>query len=117
LGGFWSDFWRPGESIGVCRDDPAALDAIDRVMARGPGNADGNNQYTSGTVDNINNSKKGNERPTGTSRAAALRRLRKHRPDLHEQVIKGDKTANGALVEAVATSPLSNSGIFWDGSI
>jgi hypothetical protein len=88
-----------GESLDLikrlCRDDPAALDAIDRVCQRGKGNESGNNQHTIGTVDNVNNSTDSKERPTGNSRAAALRRLRKDRPDLHEQVLKGEKTTNG----------------------
>jgi hypothetical protein len=92
-----------GESLDLikrlCRDDPAALDAIDRVTARGPGNPEpsGHNQHTEKEVidDNVNNCQGDRASPTGNSRAAALRRLRKDRPDLHEQVLKGEKTTNG----------------------
>lgn len=38
--------------------------------------------------------------PTGTSTAAALRRLRKHRPDLHAAVLAGRMTAHAAMVAA-----------------
>jgi hypothetical protein len=59
-------------------DDPRALDAIDRAMKRHDGRPT--------TVDNIN----GSLMPTGTSRDAALRRLRKDRPDLHAMVLAVD---------------------------
>lgn len=49
-------------------------------------------------VSNIHNSK--TERPAGTTRDAGLRRLRKDRPDLHKEVIEGDKSVNKAMVEA-----------------
>ena len=39
-------------------------------------------------------------RPTGTSRAAALRRLRKDRPDLHTRVLGGELSAHAAMIEA-----------------
>jgi hypothetical protein len=62
------------------------------------------NQHTggeAGTVDNINSSSpEETERPSGTSREAALRRLRKDRPDLHERVIARELTPHAAMVEA-----------------
>lgn len=47
-------------------------------------------------VDNIHDV----SRPTGTSEAAALRRLRTSRPDLHEKVLAGHLSAHGAAVQA-----------------
>jgi hypothetical protein len=41
-----------------------------------------------------------NKAPTGTSRAAGLRRLRKDRPDLHAEVLAGRLSAHGAMVKA-----------------
>lgn len=38
--------------------------------------------------------------PTGTSTEAALRRLRKDRPDLHQRVINGELSAHAAMIEA-----------------
>ena len=38
--------------------------------------------------------------PTGTSIAAALRRLRKDRPDIHQRVLAGEITANAGMIEA-----------------
>jgi len=38
--------------------------------------------------------------PTGTSRQAAVRRLRKDRPDLLEKVVAGELSANAAAIEA-----------------
>jgi hypothetical protein len=39
-------------------------------------------------------------RPTGTSAAAFLRRLRKDRPDIHARVLAGELTANAGMIEA-----------------
>lgn len=111
----------------ACRDDPKALDAIDKATQRGRGNQAGVNQYTkpeeSGIVSNIHNSTSlgdqlnksnsaslpsghagpssaGTERPAGTTRDAALRRLRKDREDLHARVLAGDMSAHAAMVQA-----------------
>jgi hypothetical protein len=39
-------------------------------------------------------------RPSGNSRAAALRRLRKTRPDIHARVLAGELTPHAGMVEA-----------------
>jgi hypothetical protein len=39
-------------------------------------------------------------RPTGTSAAAALRRLRKDRPDIHTRVLAGEMSAHAGMIEA-----------------
>lgn len=44
-------------------------------------------------------------RPSGTSANAAHRRLKKDRPDLHEQVIKKEKTVHQAMLEAEFRKP------------
>jgi hypothetical protein len=36
----------------------------------------------------------------GNSNTYALRKLRKDRPDLHEQVVSGEKSPHAAMVEA-----------------
>lgn len=52
-------------------------------------------------TDLLDNIKKVNPpAPTGTSRDAALRRLRKDRPDLHEQVLADEISAHAAMVAA-----------------
>jgi hypothetical protein len=43
--------------------------------------------------------------PTGTSTAAALRRLRKHRPDLHELVLADQMSAHAAMIKAGLRKP------------
>jgi hypothetical protein len=68
------------------------LNEKDQAEQRGPGNPTGANQHANGTVDNINIS----TRPTGTSSQAALRRLRKDRPDLLELVLAGELKPNRA---------------------
>lgn len=71
----------------VCAGRVDVLDALDRVTQR----TRADNQPL------LNNVKK---QPEGNTSAAALRRLRKDRPDLHERVIKGDLSPHGAMVEA-----------------
>jgi len=39
-------------------------------------------------------------RPSGNSQESALRRLRKDRPDLHELVLNGERSAHAAAIEA-----------------
>jgi hypothetical protein len=67
----------------ICGDDPKARDAIDNAVKEKQGNPTGANQYQSGNIDNIQES----TAPTGTSSAAALRRLRKDSPALHADVL------------------------------
>lgn len=76
---------------------------IQGELKRPPGgnnNPLGNNQHTKKEVnlDNIQDDKI--KAPTGTSRAAGLRRLEKDRPDLLAEVIAGKMAVNGAMVEA-----------------
>lgn len=65
-----------------------ALDLLDRAVQHGAGRPPR-------TVDNINGS-----RPGGTSKAGALRRLRKDRPDLHDRVLAGEMSPHAAMVQA-----------------
>lgn len=82
----------------VCRDDSEAEDAIDKATKNDPGPPEGNHNAAKDktTLDNIQDSKA----PTGTSRQAAIRRLRKDRPDLHAEVIAGNLSAHAAMVSA-----------------
>ena len=67
--------------MAILMNSAKTIKLIDEVLQRPVGT----NQYSEG-VDNIN---KLTERPTGTSRGAGLRRLRKDRPDLLRDVIAG----------------------------
>ena len=40
------------------------------------------------------------ERPSGNSRAAFLRRLRKDRPDIHARVLAGELSPHAGMIEA-----------------
>lgn len=73
---------------GICRDDPEALDAIDRATQSKPGRPPE-------TQNNVPN--KG---PEGNTSAKALRRLRKDRPDLHARVLAKELSPHAAMVEA-----------------
>jgi hypothetical protein len=71
---------------GICSEDVEARDAIDRATQRPPSRH---------ALDNIQGMA-----PTGTSESAALRRLRKDRPDLHAQVLAGELSAHAAALQA-----------------
>lgn len=73
----------------LVREDPIALNLFDQATQRGPGRPQE-------TLDNI----QGNAAPSGTSREAGLRRLRKDRPDLHAEVLAGALSTNAAMVKA-----------------
>ncbi len=70
----------------ICGNDTETLDLIDRATA----NPNGTNQYSIQNVgvDNVNTHIE--ERPDGNDREYALRKLRKDRPDLHQEVIAGE---------------------------
>ncbi len=82
-----------GIKVGVLKrlvdGDSVAVDALDRVMPGEPGRR-------TDLVDNINEV----DRPTGTSEAATVRRLRKDRPDLHAQYLAHELSANAAAILA-----------------
>ncbi len=82
----------------MCRDKPEALDALGQATA----NPVGANQYREG-VDNIH-TLKNQDRPTGTSAEAALRRLRDQVPVLHARVLADDLSQHAAMVEAALTA-------------
>lgn len=83
----------------LCRDDKTALDAIDTAMVEERG-APEENQNASKTNDNNVNNCFPRTSPVGNSNTYALRKLRKDRRDLHEQVLAGKLSPNGAMVEA-----------------
>ena len=70
----------------IFRNDNVILDKLDRVEQRPNGVH---------AFDNIQSVP-----PTGTSKDAGLRRLRKDRPDLHAEVLSGERTVHNAMIEA-----------------
>ncbi|MFJ4969809.1 hypothetical protein [Streptomyces sp. NPDC088755] len=72
----------------IVADDTVALDLLDQVLQGGQGTR-------SDLVSNSNE-----VRPTGTTQAAALRRLRKDAPELHARVLAGELSAHAAMVQA-----------------
>lgn len=74
----------------LCRSDKDAADLIDKATARKHGGD------RSSKIDNVNLAPV----PNGNSKDAALRRLRKDRPDLHQEVLAGKKSPHAAMVEA-----------------
>jgi ribosomal protein S21 len=93
---------KPREGLGetlenvkkVCRDDMELLSLIDELIQRPAGG--GLNQYNKRLGNNITEA----NRPNGDTVQKALRRLRKDRPDLHEQVITNKLTAHAAMLQA-----------------
>ena len=75
----------------LCRDDPQALDAVDRATK-------GQQGKRTDLLDNIQ--EVNTPAPTGTSRDATIRRLREHHPELHAKVMAKDLSANAAAIEA-----------------
>ena len=67
-------------------------DAADRANLRPPGRPKKNVSITQNDR-NIS-------RPVGTTRAAALRRLRKDRPDIHARVLAGELSPHAGMIEA-----------------
>lgn len=70
----------------IVADDPEAVDLLDKALQNPVGNP--------GNVNNIN------ERPCGTSKDYALRKLRKDAPELHAEVLAGRLSAHAAMVKA-----------------
>ena len=86
----------------LVQDDPAAVGALERATKNPDGAPIGNKNAAKEktTVDNINSCLERHERPTGTSEAATVRRLRKDRPDLHAQYLANEISANAAAILA-----------------
>lgn len=78
----------------LCADDAEALSLIDEVTTEGHG-GDRRSEGFNVSIRNVET-----DRPVGTTRQHALRKLRKDRPDLHQRVIKGEVSPHGAMVEA-----------------
>lgn len=72
----------------VAAGDAELLDLLDQALQNPHG----------GDRSNVNNVNVG--RPEGNRTAAALRRLRKDRPDLHAQVLANELSAHRAMIEA-----------------
>jgi CRISPR/Cas system CSM-associated protein Csm2 small subunit len=85
----------------LCCHNPLLLDLLDRAVQRPAGAPEKNQRVVREqiTVDSIHNSDK-IERPTGTSKQAGLRQLRKKNPELHAKVLAGELTVNAAMVQA-----------------
>lgn len=75
--------------------DSTFTNALDAALQRPPGGDKRSESYQETIVDNIHI-----DRPTGTSESAALRRLRKDRPDLHAQVLANELSAHAAAIQA-----------------
>lgn len=84
----------------LCADDTEALDELEKAVQGKQGDHQGNQYSNVGNFDIIQDSNIKTSAPTGTSQAAALRRLRKSAPKLHEKVIAGEMSANAAMVKA-----------------
>jgi hypothetical protein len=75
----------------IVKDDKEALDLLDQAMQTKPGRPA---KAEEETLDNVQGF------PSGNSESAALRRLRKDRPDLLARVIEGEVSAHAAMVAA-----------------
>ncbi|MFD5798636.1 hypothetical protein ACFWIO_34920 [Streptomyces diastatochromogenes] len=73
----------------IVADDPVAADLLDQALV-------GRGGERTDLVDNMHEV----VRPSGTSKEAGLRRLRKDRPDLHAEVLAGTLSTHAAMVKA-----------------
>src|SRR5262245_53066346 len=71
------------------------MTSLEKALQRKHG-GDHGNQYTGGKSNIVTLA----TQPKGNERAKALRRLRKDRPDLHEQVLEKKLSPHAAMVEA-----------------
>lgn len=98
LGTDFDTLWR------LSHHDPLLLDLLDRAVQREPGAPEKNQSIDNllANVDNIHSYDIKNkiERPTGTSKQAGLRQLRKKNPELHAKVIASELTVNAAMLQA-----------------
>lgn len=78
----------------IVADDLEAVDLLDRALRGRQGER----------TDLLDISKEV-KAPTGTTKEAALRRLRKDRPELHADVLAGNLSAHAAMVQAGYRSP------------
>jgi len=93
LGADFETLWQ------LCSGDPLLLDLLDKAVLRERGAPEKAERVdNSSKEDSIHIEKLG--RPSGTSRQAGLRKLRKHNPELHAKVVAGDMSINSALLEA-----------------
>jgi hypothetical protein len=81
----------------VCGGDVEATDLLDQALQQADGGDHRSEEYRT-TVNNINSDTV--DRPAGTSRAAALRKLRRDARELHDQVIAGELSPHAAMVQA-----------------
>jgi hypothetical protein len=79
------------------------IDARDRANQRPAGGDRRSEKYRTNLY--AKNGGIQSEAPTGTSRAAALRRLRKDRPDIHARVMAGEISAHAGMIEAGFRKP------------
>ena len=78
----------------LCEKDKEALDLIDRAIQ-------GRQGERTDLVYNVHEVYvQSTDRPAGNTAAAAIRRLRKDRPDLHQSVIAGDLSPHAAAIQA-----------------
>ena len=78
----------------LCADDVETIDLLEQTKRSR--NRGGDRRSAAFKDDNVNFERASQ----GNSVAYALRRLRRHRPDLHRQVIEGEMSVNRAMIEA-----------------
>lgn len=75
----------------LCAENPAALDALDRVTTQGKGRPEHDKSLYHNDLESANQ---------GTSSAYALRKLRTDAPELHARVLSKELSPHAAMIEA-----------------
>jgi hypothetical protein len=87
----------------LCHEDTEAFNLIVELTTGKPGNPTGRNQHTPEIgIHSIRMNSSVDDKPAiqGTTREYGLRRLRKDAPELHAEVLAGNKTVHQAMLEA-----------------
>jgi hypothetical protein len=81
----------------LCSSDITAIDLLDRIQKKKRG-GDRRSRKFQEEIIKVDNTKL--ERPSGTSRQYALRRLRQNKPDLYQKVLLSEISAHQAMIKA-----------------
>jgi len=84
----------------LMKTDREALDLWTEVTTGKPGGDKKSEDYKINVSNRNNDKSNGIDRPVGTTKTYALRKLRKDAPEIHQRVIQGDLSPHAGMIEA-----------------